>query len=187
MSRDVWQHSQLRQRDDVKTQARCLRSFASNGAAWYSPWNMNIRICLLASVASCALACTSDVTPVGTVLGVRDFNDEIPGDIRGGLTDRARTHRFRLGETAAEVEARFVTAVHPNGSAWVRTVEFVVVKNSDQQIQPPGVMPSLNLGTTERPVASYSFLLAYNRKSWVRTKGGTVAGRFAGDGAFEIH
>lgn len=148
---------------------------------------MLIKPCLLASAASCVLGCASEATPAGTELGKRNFNDHIPDDIRGGLTDHTHMHRFRLGKTAAELEIRFVTAVHSNGSAWVRTVEFVVVRSGDQQIQPPGVSGPLNLGTTDRPVASYSFQLTYYRESWGSTKSGTVAGRFAGDGTFELH
>jgi hypothetical protein len=141
---------------------------------------------IVAGVIAGFAGCT-DATPVGSVLGERDLSGHIPEGTESRVSAKHHTQRFRLGETRAEVEAQITTGVDSEtGAAWVRSVRFVVAANDGQQIHPPGISGPLNLGTTEKPLASYAFQISHVKEHVGSTRSGTTAGRFGGDGSFAI-
>ncbi len=140
---------------------------------------------LLALLVPLALA--GFTTPAGPVGAPVDLRSALPDAAVAALPLEPATHKKAIPigkDGAGEAEIVWSTA-EVAGGAWVTDVQLVVTRPAEGfEVLTPVVLPPLNRGTEEAPVASVGVVVGWRKESSCRSEMASVTFQVDGKGGW---
>jgi hypothetical protein len=146
-----------------------------------------MRSFLLSASLVMPLALAGTTTPEGPVAPPIDLRSAIPETARATLPVEPVTHRHVVPigkDGAGEAEIVWGTA-EAAGGAYVTDVSLVVTRAAEgYEVLQPVVLPPLNRGTTEAPLASVGVVVGWRKESACRGEMASVTFQIDGKGGW---